>query len=74
MSNWHEWGNRNARDAAWSMAVAAVFWLAETWYFGWNWMAQSQAEVVCDTIAVAFFAYGFGGFVVASAAASRADK
>jgi len=37
------------------IAAAAIFWLAETGYFGWNMRPQTHAEVVCDQIVSIIF-------------------
>lgn len=38
--------------------VAFLFWLAETWYFGWNAKPISAAEETCDHIARALALMG----------------
>ena len=38
------------------LILAALFWFAETWYFGWNLTAQSDAERTCDSIVVGLLA------------------
>jgi hypothetical protein len=36
-----------------------LFWLAETWYFGFNQNAESTAENICDWVAIFFVLVGF---------------
>ena len=38
---------------------AMLFGLAETAYFGWNWLPKSGAEVICDGITLVIFALSF---------------
>ena len=33
-----------------------LFWLGETWYFGWNDTPSCKAEAFCDVTAVGMFA------------------
>jgi hypothetical protein len=35
--------------------IAIIFSFIETKYFGWNWTAQSDAEMICDGIALLLF-------------------
>lgn len=45
--------NLNKVKAVWIMLLpfGLIFWIAETWYFGWNRLPQSEAEWWCDYIA-----------------------
>ncbi|WP_025917527.1 hypothetical protein [Herminiimonas sp. CN] len=36
----------------WTIVIAIWFWIAETAYFGWNSWPQSDAEMICDGIAM----------------------
>lgn len=36
----------------WFFIVLLIFWLSETWYFGWNLKALSDKERYCDTIVI----------------------
>lgn len=36
--------------------IAIWFWMTETQYFGWNLMPKSDAEVICDGIALVLLA------------------
>lgn len=36
----------------WPLAIAIWFWIAETAYFGWHTWPQSDAEMICDGIAM----------------------
>jgi len=40
------------------MAIAFVFWMAETAYFGWNLKPINRAEEICDYIAECLWAIG----------------
>ncbi len=40
--------------------VGLAFWIAETWYFGWNKFPESHIEAGCDVIATALMSYGLG--------------
>lgn len=42
------------------IAAAFVFWLGETWIFGWNLKPQSEAERFCDTLALVIWSIGCG--------------
>jgi hypothetical protein len=35
-----------------------LFGLLETWYFGWNFLPQSPAEIICDGMALMITIYG----------------
>lgn len=37
---------------AWLFFIALWFWLIETHHFGWNMAPQSDAEMICDGIAM----------------------
>ena len=41
-----------------SFTTGALFGFAETWYFGFNMLPGSQAEVICDAVASAFMILG----------------
>jgi hypothetical protein len=34
------------------LSIALVYGVCETWHFGWNWAPKSDAEVICDGIAI----------------------
>jgi hypothetical protein len=37
--------------------ILALTWItAETWYFGWNWVPHSNAEIICDGIGMLIMA------------------
>jgi len=38
--------------------ISALFWLAETNYFGWNLSPQSDAELICDGLALLMLCIG----------------
>jgi hypothetical protein len=38
--------------------MGQLFWLAETAYFGWNFAPKSDAEIVCDGLAILILALG----------------
>lgn len=40
---------------------AFCFWIAETWYFGWNWEAESVQEKLADGVVVILFVWGIVG-------------
>lgn len=40
---------------------AFAFWIAETWYFGWNMQAQTTQEALCDNIVAVLFVWGIVG-------------
>lgn len=40
---------------------AFAFWIAETWYFGWNMKPQTGQEALCDAIVVVLFVWGIVG-------------
>ena len=42
------------------VAAATVFWLGETWIFGWNLKPQSEAERYCDSMALMAWSLGWG--------------
>lgn len=52
--------------------VAFLFWLAETWYFGWNAKPMSAAEETCDRIAQVVG--WIGVFFLAQGWIERTDK
>lgn len=42
------------------LIVAGIaFWIAETWYFGWNETPSCEAEKIADHIAAAMFVIGY---------------
>ena len=45
--------------------IGVLFWLIETWYFGWNLFAESDAERWCDRIAMCLIVAGCTEVVVA---------
>jgi hypothetical protein len=38
--------------------IGFIFWIGETWYFGWNMHAINEAEKTCDSIVSLIFAIG----------------
>lgn len=56
------------RKYDWLFFAGMAFWLAETWFFGWNDTAQSAAESVCDFIALVAMTIGFVGSVAVTVA------
>jgi len=42
--------------------LGQFFWLIETWHFGWNFAPSSDAEMICDGIAVLITALAFIGY------------
>jgi len=32
--------------------ISVLFWLSETWYFGWNTKPSCRAERICDWMAI----------------------
>lgn len=40
------------------LVLAVFFSVIENAYFGWNWSPQSEAELICDGIAMLLFALG----------------
>lgn len=38
--------------------LGIYFWFLETSYFGWNFRASSEAEIICDGIAILIVALG----------------
>ena len=48
--------------------LGQVWWLAETWHFGWNLWPVSDAKVICDGIFALILALAL---VVPSAGSSR---
>lgn len=38
--------------------IGNAFGLLETWYFGWNFLPRSLAEVLCDIAAAALIVIG----------------
>jgi len=47
---------RRSRRATRVLGVGLLFWLVETWYFGWNRLPESDAERVCDAVCVLLLA------------------
>lgn len=41
------------------MVGGSIFSIIETWYFGWNLIPQSTAEVICDMICFFSIMLGF---------------
>ncbi|MGI3042872.1 hypothetical protein [Shewanella algae] len=39
--------------------IGLFFGIAEIWYFGWNLTPQSDAEMICDGIALLILALAF---------------
>ena len=54
------------------IAVALIFWIAETGYFGWNMHPQTHAEVVCDQIVSIIFFSALLAFLLPPLAFFRA--
>ena len=46
----------------WIVGVGIVFWLAETWYFGWNAKPRGDAERRCDAFASTLILLGAIGY------------
>lgn len=42
------------------IALAIVYALIESWYFGWNTTPESKAEIIADILGFSLFYYGFG--------------
>jgi hypothetical protein len=42
--------------------MSQIFWLIETWHFGWNFLPSSDAEMVCDGIVVLLLALSIMGY------------
>lgn len=34
------------------LVIALWWWFVETHHYGWNWVAESDAEMICDGIAL----------------------
>lgn len=50
-----------------AILVGLLLWLAETWYFGWNATAQSDAERALDILSGSIMLYGFFGSLMVTA-------
>lgn len=46
------------------LLLGIIFWIAETWYFGWNWDPKSAAEKFCDAVATLLLFYGMIGDIL----------
>lgn len=46
--------------------AAIIFGIVETAHFGWNWFAQSDAELICDLIACFSWLIGYGIYKIYS--------
>jgi len=47
------------KDRVIILLLGVSFWLYETAYFGWNLRAGSDAEIICDGIALIIMCIGF---------------
>jgi hypothetical protein len=44
----------------WSIWICGMLFATEqNWYFGWHWYPHSDAELICDGIALLIFALAF---------------
>lgn len=46
--------------------IALLFAIIETAYFGWNWCAKSDSELICDIIAIVIWIIGYGIYKIYS--------
>lgn len=47
------------RVNGWIVLGALTYNFTETAYFGWNWKAHSDAEIICDGISMLIMALAF---------------
>lgn len=48
----------------WLVVIGIIFWIAETWYFGWNREPQSAQEGIADFIVGIMIFWGVIGDVL----------
>lgn len=51
------------------LIIGLLFGLAETWYFGWNWLPTNNLEFLCDLCTV--FIASIGAFLSSASIAHR---